>query len=332
MSEVSAATGKLLGLSMLQGIGPATLRKIAALPSFETQPIESLAELLPALAKALDLGSWDRALEQAEDQVEDAAKASARILSPMDADYPSLLARTKDDPFLLFVKGKLAPAPEKSVAIIGTREPTAHGRVIAERITRFFVSEGWSVVSGLALGCDAIAHQTAIDAKGHTVAVLAHGLQTIAPTQHRKLADDILASGGALVSEFPFGKAAIPQQFVRRDRTQAGLAQGVVMVQSDLKGGSLHASRAALDYDRWLAVPYPTEKDREAGEAKVQANLMLADGTEAERMVLLHLKVPGTLSKLVVLKTKDDYRACLATHDPRSSAPDLSSATQPSMF
>lgn len=332
MSEVSAATGKLLGLSMLSGIGPATLRKIAALPSFETQSIESLAVLVPALAKALDVGSWDRALEQAEDQVEQASKADARILSPLDPDYPDLLAKTKDDPFLLFVKGTLAPTPEKSVAIIGTREPTPHGRVIAERITQFFVGEGWSVVSGLALGCDAIAHQTAIDAKGHTVAVLAHGLQTIAPTQHRQLADDILASGGALVSEFPFGKGAIPQQFVRRDRTQAGLAQGVVMVQSDLKGGSLHASRAALDYGRWLAVPYPTEKDRAAGEAKVQANLTLAEGSESERMNLLHLKLPGAMSKLVVLRTKDDYRACLASSDLVPAAPDLGGATQPSMF
>ena len=332
MSEVSAATGKLLGLSMLSGIGPATLRKIAALPSFETQAIESLAVLVPALAKALDVGSWDRALEQAEDQVEQASKADARILSPLDPDYPDLLAKTKDDPFLLFVKGTLAPTPEKSVAIIGTREPTPHGRVIAERITQFFVSEGWSVVSGLALGCDAVAHKATIDADGHTVAVLAHGLQTIAPTQHRQLADDIVAAGGALVSEFPFGKGAIPQQFVRRDRTQAGLAQGVVMVQSDLKGGSLHASRAALDYGRWLAVPYPTDKDRAAGEAKVQANLTLADGSESERMNLLHLKLPGAMSKLVVLRTKDDYRACLTTSDLAPATPDLGSATQPSMF
>lgn len=332
MSEVSAVTGKLLGLSMLRGIGPAKLRQAAALSSFETQSIDTIAALIPAVEKALDGDSWGRALEQAEAQVEQAATANARILSPLDPDYPSLLAKTKDDPFLLFVKGKLAPAPEKSVAIIGTREPTPHGRVIAERITQFFVGEGWSIVSGLALGCDAVAHQAAIEANGHTVAVLAHGLQTIAPTQHRQLAEDILASGGALVSEFPFGKEPIPQQFVRRDRTQSGLAQGVVMVQSDLKGGSLHASRAALDYNRWLAVPYPTDKDRAAGEAKVQANLMLADGSEAERMVLLHLKVPDALSKLVVLKTKDDYRACLSGNHEGLAHPNLSNVTQPSMF
>jgi len=332
MSEVSAATGKMLGLSMLRGIGPAKLRQAAKLPNFETQSIDTLASLIPAVAKALEGDSWDRALEQAEAQVEQAATANARILSPLDPDYPSLLAKTKDDPFLLFVKGKLAPAPEKSVAIIGTREPTPHGRVIAERITQFFVGEGWSVVSGLALGCDAVAHQAAIDANGHTVAVLAHGLQTIAPTQHRQLADDILASGGALVSEFLFGRGPIPQQFVRRDRTQAGMAQGVVMVQSDLKGGSLHASRAALDYGRWLAVPYPTEKDRAADEPKIQANLTLADGSVSERMDLLHLKVPGAMSKLVVLKTKDDYRACLAQSQRKPSESGPSSASQPSMF
>jgi DNA processing protein len=91
--------------------------------------------------------------------------------------------------------------------------------------------------------------------------VLAHGLQTVAPRQHQSLADDILAGGGALLSEFPFGRPPLPPQFVKRDRTQAGLAQGVVMIQSDVRGGSLHAARAALVYQRWLAVPYPTGKD-----------------------------------------------------------------------
>jgi DNA processing protein len=312
MTVTTSLTRQLLTLSMLPGVGPATLRKIAALKDFERLDIEKLSAQFPALLKATkDPSAWELAQENAEKQIEQARKSEARILSPKDPEYPRLLASTKDDPFLLYVRGSLARYPERSVAVIGTREPTQHGQLIAGRITQFFAEHQWSVVSGLAIGCDAIAHQSAIDVGGHTVAVLAHGLQTIAPARHRKLADDILLSGGALVSEYPFGRDVQKQQYVKRDRTQAGLAQGVVMIQSDLVGGSLHASRAALDYDRWLAVPYPTPKDRERGESKVQANLLIAQGTDAQRTELLRCP-QSALKRVIVLRSKEDYLDMMA--------------------
>lgn len=311
MTDISAATGKALALSFLPGIGPATLRKVAGLPAFADLSVDELGALVPALSKALGLPqAWNGALSQAEEQLELAQTHAARILSPMDPEYPVLLASSKDDPFILYVRGLLAPTSQ-SVAIIGTRQPTAHGEVIARRITQYFVSNEWSVVSGLALGCDAIAHETAVEAKGHTVAVMAHGLHTIAPSKHRGLAESILNAGGALVSQYPFGREVIPQQFVQRDKTQAALAQGVVMIQSDLRGGSLHASRAALEYGRWLAVPYPTELDRSNGEAKVQANLLLAEGRSKDVIDLLRLKDEAALSKLIILRSKEDYSQCI---------------------
>lgn len=313
MSEISASTGKALALSMLSGVGPVALRKAAQIFDFEHKSIESLGVDVPAIGRAASVsGAWSRALEQAEEQLDLAERSGAHILSPLDSEYPKLLAATKDDPFLLWVRGDLAPFPEKSVAIIGTREPTPHGEIIAKRITQFFVEQKWSVVSGLALGCDALAHRAALEAGGHTVAVLAHGLQTIAPTQHRRLAEEILEKGGALVSQYPIGREAIPQQFVQRDKTQAGMAQGVVMIQSDLQGGSLHASRAAIDYGRWLAVPYPTEADRTSNASKAKANLLLADGTESEKIDLLRRK-EGGLEKLFILRSKDDYAKCLSS-------------------
>jgi DNA processing protein len=310
--SISAVTRKLLALSMLGGVGPATLRKIALVENLAESSPDVLASRIPALAKALaSVDAWPSALEEAEKQIDAAAKSNALILSSLDSDYPSLLAATKDDPFLIFVRGTLATNSTKSVAVIGTRQPTPHGEVIAKRVTEFFVEQQWSVVSGLALGCDALAHRAALDAGGHTVAVLAHGLQTIAPSQHRKLADEILEKGGALISEYRFGQGALPQQFVKRDRTQAGLAQGVVMIQSDVKGGSLHASRAALDYGRWLAVPLPTPTDRRNEEPKVQANLLIAEGGLAERASLLKCH-QSRLSGVIVLKTKDDYPQMIA--------------------
>jgi DNA processing protein len=307
MTEISNATKRLLTLGLLKGVGPSTLKKVAGITDFELLPIEHLSAHLPALSKALQAqDAWEKATEEAEAQIDQASSHDAFILSPLDTGYPPLLAMTKDDPFLIFLKGELSAAPNKSVAIIGTREPTMHGIVITQRITQHFVSEGWSIVSGLALGCDAVAHQATLDAGGHTVAVLAHGLQTIAPSKHRKLADDILDAGGALVSEFRFGQGALPQQFVKRDRTQAGMSQGVVMIQSDLKGGSLHASRATLDYERWLAVPSPTQMDRKNFEPKIQANLMLAEGSVSEKLELLRCS-PKALDGLIVLQSRDDY-------------------------
>ena len=304
MIEISAQTKALLVLSILKGVGPSALREIAAVPGFEKMTKDELRRWLPRRASGGDLTDAER---EAERQAELAKAAGARIISAADFDYPKLLLKTPDDPQILFVKGRLTSTPEKSVAIIGTREPTEHGKIIAQRITAFFVREGWSVVSGLAIGCDAIAHEAALDARGHTVAVLAHGLQTIAPSRHKKLAQRILDSGGALVTEFRFGQEPFPANFVKRDRIQAGLAQGVVMVQSAVAGGSLHASRASINYGRWLAVPNPTRQDIERRETKVQGNLVLVDGSMHNKAGLLKCDKEDLHQRLIVLRNKGDY-------------------------
>jgi DNA processing protein len=305
--NLSAQTEKLLSLSFLKGIGSSTLRKLAALPDFATKPVAELGVHVTALARALaEPDAWNKAIEAAERQTETARAHDTAILSPFDAAYPKLLSAAKDGPCVLFVTGTL-PAPEQHVmAIVGTREPTSHGAVIAARVSSHFAEQGWSVVSGLAIGCDAIAHQASMDAGGHTVAVMAHGLQTVTPAQNRRLADNILASGGALVSEFPFGQEALPQLFARRDRTQAALAEGVLMIQSGLEGGSLHACRAAIAYGRWLAVPYPTERDRQNAEENISANMMLAEGPIQERAALLSC-AGDALDRVVILRDKRDY-------------------------
>src|SRR5690606_9122863 len=142
MSIISPATTKLLTLSMLAGIGPATLRKIASLDAFEMASVESLGNRVPALARALSEPlAWSVAVEQAEKQIDAAATNQTRIISALDVEYPALLKLTKDDPFILFVKGTLFSTPERSVAIIGTRQPTKHGELIARRITEFFVEQ-----------------------------------------------------------------------------------------------------------------------------------------------------------------------------------------------
>jgi len=315
----SESTLRLLTLSALRGIGPAALKKIASIPRFASADPLDLAEHVPALKKAIAAAdAWEGADKIARDQLREAEADGSRIISGVDPDYPRLLLETSDDPFLLFVKGKLAPDPEKSVAVIGTREPTQHGELIANRISGFFAGHGWSIVSGLAIGCDAIAHKTALEQNAHTVAVLAHGLHTIAPSRHKALAQEILDAGGALITEYRYGQGIQKQQYVKRDRIQAGMAQGVVMVQSDLVGGSLYASRASIEYGRWLAVPVATDRDQEKGEPKVQANLLLASDQDRARADLLRCP-PNALRKVFILRSKEDY-AQLLTGEPTATS------------
>lgn len=148
---------------------------------------------------------------------------------------------------------------------------------------------------------------------------MAHGLQTIAPARHKNLAQRILNSGGTLITEYRFGQEPLPTNFVKRDRIQAGLAQGVVMIQSDTSGGSLHASRASVEYGRWLAVPYPTEMDIQRNEPKVQANLLLADGSSQDKVDLLKCQ-QADLRRLIILRSRDDY-GLMIEHQSEASPP-----------
>lgn len=308
METISKETKFLLALSKLKGIGPVALKNIAETINVTNLTITDLANTDKKIQKALDSNNeeWNKCLFFAQQQIDYAKEHQTRIISVVDKDYPLLLKMSKNDPVILFVKGKLHNNPENSVGIIGTREPTSHGKIITERITKFFIENNWSIVSGLAIGCDSIAHRIAVQQNAHTVAVLAHGLETIAPKQNEKLAEEILDAGGALISQFPFKSEIRPASFVVRDKVQAGLSKGVVMIQSDIKGGSLHASRAALTYKRWLAVPNPTQQDRNNNEPKIAANIIMIDGQDREVESLLECQYDD-LRHIIKLYSKDDY-------------------------
>jgi len=301
---------------MLKGVGPVALRLIAESPVFMDESQAETVRRVPRLSRSLEpQGAWDEAVAAAARQQDRAEATGTRILAFGSPDFPALLARSKDSPFFLWVRGELPPTPEHAVAVIGTRKPTPHGTLIAERVSEYFARARWSVISGLALGCDAAAHRATLRAGGHTIAVLAHGLQTVAPASHKALAEEIVEAGGALVSEFGFGIDALPAQFVRRDKTQAGLAQGVIMIQSDLQGGSLHASRAAISYGRWLAVPVPTSRDLATNDPKIQANLVLTGSDDEARRSLLHCS-DKDLRFVRPIHGKEDYGTLIDVFSP----------------
>lgn len=308
---ISKWTKRLLQLSMLKGVGPVTLIGVVDYPRFESVEPEELAVSSSSIRRALETpGAWDKAFRDAEEQIHYADMFGARIISALDEGYPYMLARKEaNDPVILYVRGqlqnpKIFNQQSKFVAVVGTREPTKHGYMVTDRITERLVKSDWSIVSGLALGLDAVAHTAALDARGHTVAVMAHGLHTVAPRRHIELADRIVASGGALVSQYPFLVEPEPHLFVQRDRTQAGISHAVVMMQSGIPGGSLHAARAAIEYGRPLIVPRTTEHDRTALKAK--ANVLLETGTPEQKAELLKCK-PQSLDNLMILRSNEDY-------------------------
>lgn len=327
---ISETCRNLLPYFMIgRGVGPAAYlvifdlyRKLGHL-----EPGVAAAHLhekgLENAARAIEsVDSWGSLEDLAGKQVDEAASADARIICELDSEYPELLRQTgTDSPGFLFVRGQLAPAGARSVAVIGTRKPTDHGRVIAQRLTQYLTSQGASIVSGLALGCDAIAHKTALDTGAHTVAVLAHGLQTIAPKENHELAERIVESGGALVSPFPFGMFPTQTSYATRDKYQAGMSQAVVMIQSTLKGGSLYASLRALHYGRRLIVPYPTAQDLASNEESVAANLTLAS-KDAETIIntlkqagrqIVQKDIREGVRNILVLKSRSDYPKIFST-------------------
>ena len=254
-STVSQQTLQLLEYSFLHQVGQKTLLRTLHCVVTGKEPTE--VRLKRALAEQ---GALQAARQRAQAVVTACEVQGVRIISPLDEVYPAHLHDMGNEmPALLYLQGNLRE--KQAMSIVGTRKPTAHGLEMTRRMTTHFAQRGWSIISGLAIGIDGAAHRAALDAGGHTVAVLAHGHHTVAPKEHRSLAQRIIEEGGATVSEYPPGVEPIPAHYVQRDRIQAGLASGTIVIQTALSGGSWHACRATLRYGRPLAFPVPSKTE-----------------------------------------------------------------------
>jgi DNA processing protein len=180
----------------------------------------------------------------------------ARLIKWTDADYPPNLRHIADPPPFLFLRGAATLTETNCIAIVGARAASDAGRRMAQRLGLELAAKGFTVVSGLARGIDGEAHQGALDAHGKTVAVLGCGVDVIYPPEHRKLAEAIIAGGGAIVSELPIGSPPLAENFPTRNRILSGLSLGVIIVEAAEKSGSLISARMALEQDRQVfAVP-----------------------------------------------------------------------------
>lgn len=181
--------------------------------------------------------------------------AGAVLITRSDERYPPLLGEIYDPPLVLFARGRVEILAEPMIGVVGTRRPTTYGTAVAERIAADLARSGLVISSGMARGIDTAAHRGALDAGGDTVAVFGCGVDVLYPTENRKLASQ-LAEKGLLLSEFPMGSPAYPQNFPVRNRIISGMSLGILVVEGAQYSGSSITARLALDQGREVfAVP-----------------------------------------------------------------------------
>jgi DNA processing protein len=210
----------------------------------------------PVFGPDLHLGPNELAV--ADSILERCRELDIFVLTIADPRYPSFLRTIPAAPPILFMRGDVSVLRDlPGVAIVGSREGTANGLEISRRIASYLATKGWPIVSGLAIGIDAAAHQGALDAKGKTIAVLAHGLRKASPAQNAKLADSILANGGLWLSEHAPDVPAQKNFFVQRNRIQAGLSAGSIIVEGRAESGSMTQAQYCIGQKRKLFAVLP---------------------------------------------------------------------------
>ena len=304
-----------VGFNLVPHIGP--IRIQALLDRFGDLGVAWRADAVSLRAAGLPRNAIEQLLYQRArlDLDAELAKIEAegvRVITCQDADYPDHLRHIDQPPPLLYVKGALEAADRWAVAVVGTRHASAYGREVARRMASGLAENGITVVSGLALGIDGIAHGSALDAGGRTLGVLGCGLDIIYPYRHRELAERIVEHG-ALISDYPLGTKPEGSHFPPRNRIISGLALGTLVVEAGLRSGALITLQFALDQGReTFAVPgniynrssMGANAALQRGEAKLvtcvedilsELNLTMAVQHEEVREIVPDLPIEKTL-------------------------------------
>lgn len=249
-----------ISLNMTPGVGPrATTKLLERFGSAENvfhatrRELESLrlrAETIESILKR-------EFHEKADEELEKIKESGADVLILDDGNYPFLLREIADPPITLYVKGNWqACFDAPCVGVVGSRRCSTYGENASEMLARDLASNGVCIVSGLARGIDSAAHRGAIRGNGRTIAVLGTGINQVYPKENAKLVDEILASGGAVVSQFPLETPPLKENFPYRNRIISGLSYGVLLVEASERSGSLITARLATEQNREvLAVP-----------------------------------------------------------------------------
>jgi DNA processing protein len=246
---------------------------LALTPQIGPRRILRAVERLGSPAKILSLGLTEleslqfpaesvqfifdgQARRAADQQIEGLADNGASFLTYTDETYPERLREIFDPPVLLWIRGNAELLAQPSIAVVGTRHPTPYGSGMAEMLSRDLASRGLVILSGMARGIDTAAHKGAIAAKRPTIAVWGTGVDVIYPKENKSLAEQIVAGGGAIISEYPLGTFPSPPNFPRRNRILSGISVGVLVVEAAEYSGTRVTARCALEQNREVfAVP-----------------------------------------------------------------------------
>ena len=263
-------------LNQIEGIGPVRVRSLCeALGAPEavlTAPANVLASVRGIGVKVADnIVSQREGLDAGREEAA-AARLGARLVTPLDVEYPAPLKSIYDPPLCLYVRGTLESKDAQALAVVGTRRASHYGLAQAERLAYQISKAGFTVVSGLARGVDTAAHRAALKAGGRTLAVLGGALDKVYPPENRELAEEI-AGQGALLSEFPLGREPDRTTFPYRNRVVSGLAKGVLVVEAGLDSGAMNTAEQALEQGRSvLAVPGRVDLEGSRGPHRLIQN------------------------------------------------------------
>lgn len=252
----------LLALSIIPGFGCRRVfnllkqtedpERIFHLGKRELRAVEGIGE-----ASALSVLSFDD-WEKVDHILEKTEQNGSEIISLADPEYPDLLKQIYDPPILFWIRGDAEALKLPGVAVVGTRNTSPYGRKMAGKFTGELAEKDLCIFSGLAHGIDAIAHKTALEHNARTVAVLGSGIDNLYPRENAALANEIVRSGGAVITEYPLGTNPDAGNFPIRNRIVSGMSLGVLVIESGVKGGSMITADLALDQNREVfAVPHP---------------------------------------------------------------------------
>ena len=245
-----------IALSSVHAIKPSDAMQLVARLGSEAAFFEEKESALIALAgrrlSAFGRGYRDKLLEAARRELDFISRYNINVRYYTDKEYPLRLSQCEDAPLMIYSLGKCDLNTSHVVSIVGTRHATAYGTDFVNALVADLASslEGLVIVSGLAYGTDVNAHRASLDCGVPTIGVLAHGLNKIYPASHRNVADRMLHTGGMLLTEYISSDVMSRANFLARNRIIAGLADCTVVVESDLKGGSLVTAEAAVEYNR----------------------------------------------------------------------------------
>lgn len=262
----------IIALNCHPKIGGQTLKKIlTSYDSLEFLWSDSQDNIVQKVGEKLASYILEARLNYDPDQeIEKLARFGVGYITMFDKNYPKLLKEIYDCPAILYIKGNIKVLETFSLGVVGSRKYTTYGKKFAYKLSKECAESGITIISGLALGVDAFAHQAALDADGKTVGVLGCGLDSIYPVSNFHLGQAIIEKGGAIVSEFPLGVPPMKQNFPARNRIIAGLSSGVLVVEAAERSGALITAYQALEYSREVfALPGNIDSENSVGTNKL---------------------------------------------------------------